>query len=111
MYRKLALSGSVIPATKKNIITNEIDTTKPGESNTGVVTGSGVVVGVSLCNTGEVYWNVRYGCQPSSVLAIADYSLPPISVGINPVNLDIRKPDGTIVPVPNISYIFPTTLV
>ena len=110
MYRKLALSGSTLPAPKRALLRSEIDTTKPEESGTGV-TATGAVEWESLCETGKLYWNDRYGCQNNDILAIADYSLPPLNVGANPINLDIRKSDGTIVPVPNISYVFTGTLV
>ena len=102
MYRKLSLSGSALTAPKKALITSEIDTTKPEGSNTGV-TASGAIEWANLCGIGKLYWNDRYGCQESRILAIADYSLPlPNSTDIP--KLDIRKVDGSIEPLQNENY-------
>ncbi len=103
MYRKAALSGSVLHPAKLTILRNEIDTTQPEESATGAITLSGITEGASLCEGGKIYWNARYGCQEIGILAIADYSIPPIDVSIKPTNLDIRTSTGMIVGVPIVS--------
>lgn len=79
MYRKVSLSGATIGATKKTIFNNEIATTIP-DNTLGTLTATGIQEANSLCATGEVYWNERYGCQANKVLAIADLTVPDTSV-------------------------------
>jgi hypothetical protein len=66
LYRILADSGSTLTSSKYTKVQNELTQTRPNDTTEGV----------NLCGTGEQWWNTRYGCQPSSLYAKADYTIP-----------------------------------
>ena len=90
----MALSGSSISSGSIAKITNEITQTQPPTNPTDPET-------LNLCEYPQTWWNTRYGCQGSNVLAQADYTLPEISqsgplTGVVP-SLYIRS-GSTVVP-------------
>ena len=38
----------------------------------------GSLEAANICESPQVWWNGRYGCQPSNIIAQADYTLPEI---------------------------------
>ena len=71
MYRLLALSGSSMPDRISKINT-ELTNSQPPDNPLDTEN-------MNICEPPEKWWTPRYGCQPRTLYAIADYTLPIIS--------------------------------
>lgn len=63
MYRLLAFSVEPLPK-----VTTEISISQP--------TSPLNPEAQNLCENGQIWWTSRYGCQPRTLYAIVDYTLP-----------------------------------
>lgn len=72
MYRLLARSGSSLSLPRFYKINNELTLSQPPDSPLDSENKN-------ICESGQKWWTPRYGCQPNTLYAIADYTLPIIS--------------------------------
>ena len=72
MYELLALSWASMSPDRLEKISEELSGTQPWDS-------PGDIESSRICEPSEKWWTPRYGCQPSSLYAIADYTAPVVT--------------------------------
>lgn len=80
MYKLWTVSGSLLSPSKRSILRDEILATIPNTLVNWTFTASGGgLEATSICESWYQWWNERYSCVPSNILAVADFTTPAIS--------------------------------